>query len=320
MKSDFSGTWLACCLIGLAAISGACDSRVNRAEDEPRRLTLVKSRSFVLPDSFYLAGASATPDGSVVAWAHNQSFVLLGRADTVRHISLKSLSQPIAAAILGDSLLEVIDSGGMHTLPLSGVTSTRAYHEMRFHGTVLAAARTNDGRWLVAIRQNRRVVLRRITGGVLSTTQIPVRWDPADRFTLSSRDSDVIVAFREPSRGLWILNSLGEIVQRSVPSSTVLFSSPDAGDATGWFAMQAVPIGSELIQTIVNPTSGERIMLALRSDGSLIRTSRVTGLFGLTGSDIGKTVVVGARLVGKAEIVVYRARWHVAPQSISETK
>jgi hypothetical protein len=145
-------------------------------------------------------------------------------------------------------------------------------------------------------------------------------------FTLASVDSLIVLSFQDPALGLWILNESGEIVAKSVPSHSLLQSERIPTEVriqkntAKWFAMPVVPVGNELVQTIVNPITGERVLLALNRKGELVRSSRLTGLISLTASDEGRKIVVGARIPSKPEIVVCRARWYVAHQPTKEVK
>lgn len=72
-------------------------------------LHLEEVSAVTVPDSFAVSGISALRDGSVVAWSSGEHFALLvGVNGITQEFALGDATLPLALAVPGDSLLEIV--------------------------------------------------------------------------------------------------------------------------------------------------------------------------------------------------------------------
>ncbi len=306
-------------LCSLVAPSLASSSVLPSASYQGADLELTEASAHVLPAQSVVAGASLSPDGTrVLVWfLGRQDLFLLEENEAPRAVEVAATSAEGSAQIVGGAFL---DGGAVEVVQSNGVLSLLRWNSSHTHSQVVlaveeihAAVRGLHGWWLLAGSGGSNALYHLRDGEIALEEPIIAVEGPYDRFFLSATDTDLLMGLREPPHFVWKIDDGGATKSILKPTPPENAERPDSIPPPRWVALNALPVGSGVLQVVADVTSDARLLVVYNSRGEE-RSSRVLEApIGLLAAASDAPAIALLRTFERSEVVLYHWRWRGAP-------
>ncbi len=290
-------------------VSVLCESPLTAQQPS---IDLVEQARWLAPEAFRLRGVSLAIGGEVLVWSPDEIILLNRGLDSMRAMALPEKLSANAAGLRADGLIEVlsIEPIAVHLLDweghlLSADTFASTHHLV--HGV------WSGSDWVVLVEgisagALERRLLRLESGEDIRMTEL-ASVDAVGM--LAARDDRVLVAeTSSPFRvRVWEGDRFVQAVEPPAPLLDSLGIKPGEGRSGNWVSLAALPLGSDILQTLADLTSDRRLILVFDEVGSLVGHRLLEAPLGFVASGSGEQVLIAVRRLNRVEVVRYEWRW-----------
>jgi len=298
-----------CLSLGLSVPTPLCSLQstdLGRPSLELEQVMLIP-----VPSDWPISGIAPAGDDAVLTWNYSDSWVaVLNKEGSILRVGEGILRQPVAASMLPDGRIEVVERGGSLVI-LDREEDAWTREEIHTPlNSILAAARAEDA-WYVGgwTQPDTAWVAFRVEANRSTLPIISFPRDLVGSFGahLTARTSGIVAT---------VVDAPFSAVARTSTGSSLTLSPPDPGAfGTGgdarWHSMGVLELRPGWLQILYDLRTDQRILVTYGRDGDVIRAIRIPVAIGLFTNGSRPRTVIGMRDVGSGEkeIIVYAWRW-----------
>lgn len=296
----------------IVAFPGCWDHPAEVAGGGQFAMTLEEVGHWPMPSRADLVGGSIVDSATVLAWNHKGDLWLLEQNHTLpQHLGVRAI--PSINRARGGVLLLAREDGSLAKLSADGMVVQMDVRcpEAKTARLLLA----HEGGFVAvfpAADDFEEVRGFSVTSTSCEARGEPLRMTAAEKVTLAlARGQEIIASSSDPFRPLLkVTLGDGEPVVSEIPESR-----PQAADILGpsrgakWVALPVVPLDRGFLRVSADLRSDRRRVDRWDSAGIHLNTTEVEGAFGFFTSAPEHRLLLGMRMEGRPEVVLYRWTW-----------
>lgn len=295
-------------IVVLSACAGSGD-----ASDAAPALELEEAFAYTLPDSLRPTGIAVRDSAEVLVWSLDRVVVVNPTDSAARATVRRVRAAPLAAVINDGATLGVMDATGEWRYDLRRADAPVKAGSPGEPLQILNAVRTPRG-WVVGGTDGQgrfHLVSRRPSGpsDVLWTiSPDTLREGRLPGYLLSPSTAGVLISEAESPYRTWRVDWDGSVHVPFAPRRSALPPGRQGRDAR-WISLPVVDLRTGYLQTLSDLGSDRRVLVTYDDRGRQVRVSVLGVPLGIAGMSEDGRFLVGARDVGRPEVVLYRWRW-----------